>query len=145
MKILGVDHIGMVAADATAARHLFESLLGLPVELEEVYGERDLLTFFGAGGTAIEVCTSLSSGSETEKALALRGEHLEHLALAVDDLDAALVELAAAGVGTTAAGITPGAAGTRTAVLDPQVTGGVLLELVEHVVGSGAEGRSRRA
>ena len=131
MKVIRVDHIGIVSADAVAARALYGALLGLPVELEEVFDERDLLTFFAAGDTRLEVCTSLDEGSETAKALRVRGAHIEHIALEVEDIDAAVVELAEAGVPVNPPGVIAGAAGSRVAVLDLTVTGGVVLELVE--------------
>ena len=135
MKVIRVDHIGIVSADAVAACALYGALLGLPVEFEEVFNERDLLTFFAAGDTRIEVCTSLGEGSETAKALHDRGAHIEHIALEVEDIDAAVAELAEAGVPVDPPGVIEGAEGSRVAVLDPSATGGVVLELVERCSG----------
>jgi len=136
MKVIRVDHIGIVSADAVAACALYGALLGLPVEFEEVFNERDLLTFFAAGDTRIEVCTSLGEGSETAKALHDRGAHIEHIALEVEDIDAAVAELAEAGVPVDPPGVIEGAEGSRVAVLDPSATGGVVLELVERCSGA---------
>ena len=136
MKVIRVDHIGIVSADAVAACALYGALLGLPVEFEEVFNERDLLTFFTAGDTRLEVCTSLDEGSETAKALRDRGAHIEHIALEVEDIDAAVAELAEAGVPVDPPGVIEGAEGSRVAVLDPSATGGVVLELVERCSGA---------
>jgi methylmalonyl-CoA/ethylmalonyl-CoA epimerase len=131
MKIARVDHIGIVSADTSAAKMFYGTLLGLEVESEEIFNDRDRLTFFAVGDTRIEVCTSLDDASETASALREHGEHIDHIALEVEDIDAAIVELADAGVSVSAPGVMRGAAGSRVAILSPSATCGVLVELVE--------------
>ncbi len=132
MKIKRVDHVAVMASDVSAAKRLYGAVLGLPMQHEEVYRDDDLLTFYAAGDTQIELCTPKGDESETAEALRRRGGgHIDHVALEVEDIDEATRELAAMGVSLRPPGIEAGAGGSRVAVLCQAATGGVQIELVE--------------
>ena len=62
-----------------------------------------------------------------------RGEGMHHLALRVEDLQGSLEQLSAAGWRLIDSEPRPGSRGHQVAFLHPKATGGVLIELVEHV------------
>lgn len=127
-----IDHIG-IAVDSLEDRLPFwRDALGLPVggtETVETEGVR--VVFLNAGDSRIELLEPTREDSAIAKFLAKRGEGINHVTLAVPDIEAALGRLRERGI--TAIGDAPraGAGGTRVAFLHPRSCGGVLMELVE--------------
>ena len=67
--------------------------------------------------------------SPVAKFIAKKGEGMHHMALRVDDLEAALAELKAKGVRLIDEKPRRGAGGALIAFVHPAATGGILLEL----------------
>ena len=83
------------------------------------------------GETNIELLEPTSEDSPIAKFLERKGPGIHHIALAVEDIDAALERMAAADVRMIDTEARPGAGGTRVAFAHPKAFGGVLIELVE--------------
>jgi methylmalonyl-CoA/ethylmalonyl-CoA epimerase len=83
------------------------------------------------GGTSLEFIAPRSPDSRVAELLAQGAGGVHHVALAVEDVDAALVMVRARGVTVIDASPRSGAGGTRIAFLDPRDTAGALVELVE--------------
>jgi methylmalonyl-CoA epimerase len=81
------------------------------------------------GGCTLELLESTAPASPIAKFLAGRGPGLHHVALAVDDIDAALGELQRAGVRLIDTTARPGAEGALVAFVHPSAAHGVLVEL----------------
>jgi methylmalonyl-CoA epimerase len=87
--------------------------------------------FLPVGDTEIELLESTSPDSSVAKFLEKHGEGLHHIAIRVDDIDAALAELKAKGIKLIDETPRNGAGGARIAFVHPRSTHGVLLELCE--------------
>lgn len=132
MKILGIDHLGIATESIDRAAPFWSAILGLPVAGRETIAEQKVTTaFLPVGESELELLEATDPDGAVAKFIAKRGAGLQHLALRVDDLDAALAELKAKGVRLIDEQPRRGAGGTRIAFLHPQSTNGVLLELTE--------------
>jgi methylmalonyl-CoA/ethylmalonyl-CoA epimerase len=128
----GVNHIG-IAVRSIADHHAFyEKALGAEFEgVENVPTQRVKVAFFRLGCVRLELLEPADAESPVAKYIAKHGEGLHHIAYAVDDLDARLVELKAKGVRLIDERPRPGAHHMQIAFLHPASSGGVLTELCE--------------
>jgi methylmalonyl-CoA/ethylmalonyl-CoA epimerase len=132
MKIDRVDHIGLAVNSLDASQPFYETTLGLTFHEREEVAEQAVTVAMGeAGETHIELLEPLNDSSPIAKFLAKRGEGIHHIALHVDDLDAALEQLKADGARLIDETPRLGAGGKRIAFVHPKSTSGVLLELCE--------------
>ncbi|MEN6633651.1 MAG: methylmalonyl-CoA epimerase [Candidatus Polarisedimenticolia bacterium] len=130
--VIGIDHLGVAVKDPKERIRLWTGLLGLPLErVEEVASEKVRTWFIDVCGAHVELLEPTADDSPVAKTLEKRGEGIAHMALRVDDLEAALADLAAGGVRPLPPGVRPGAGNARVAFLHPKDTGGILLELCE--------------
>ena len=138
-----LDHIGIAVASAGDAATWYRDRLGLQVvHTEQVDSQQVRVSFLPAGGAMLELLEATAPGSPIARFLEKRGPGLHHVALAVDDIRAALDELRAAGVRLIDEVPRPGAEGALVAFIHPSEAGGVLVELKQPAVGARA-GRSQ--
>ncbi len=126
-----VDHIGVVVDDLPEARRWLADVFGLPlrrsVDLPEgrIRGE-----FYACGGTDIELIEIGDPELRRQRLGNGRRARIEHIAVEVDDLGAALATLASRGVRTTSA--EPRRIGnTLNAWTREETTGGISYQLIE--------------
>jgi lactoylglutathione lyase len=138
-RILGVQQVAIGGRDKAALRRLWCDLLGLPVvgafrsERENV--DEDIAVA-GVGPFQVEV--DLMQPIDPDKKPRVHEPALNHLALWVDDLRAAVAWLEGQGVRFTPGGVRKGASGHDICFIHPQGEGerplggeGVLIELVQ--------------
>jgi len=131
MKILKIDHIGIAVKSLAESSKLYE-LLGIKsTGTEEVADQKVKVAFFPVGDSEVELLESTASDGPIARYIEKNGEGMQHIALRVDDLDAALAELKAKGVRLIDEKPRYGAGGARIAFVHPKSTGGILLELSE--------------
>jgi methylmalonyl-CoA epimerase len=131
-----LDHIGIAVADAAAATAWYRDRLGLAVaHVEHVGSQQVTAHFLPAGECLLELLEATAPSSPIAKFLEKRGPGLHHVALAVDDIRAALAELTAAGVRLIDQQPRPGAEGALVAFIHPSEAQGVLVELKQPAVG----------
>lgn len=124
------DHAGLATEDADELADLYGHLLDAPVAHEEVFdGLR--VVFLDLGNGYFELLEPVEEGT-VSRFLEDRGGGIHHLALATEDIEAALETAREAGVSLIDAEPRPGAWGHEVAFLHPRDTGGVLLEFVQH-------------
>ncbi len=124
-----ISHIGVAVRDLEAGIALYEKL-GFTLEAtEEVPSQKVKVAFFPCGNTRLELLAPTSEDSPIAKFIEKRGEGIQHLAFAVDDLPASLSEMESQGVQLIDKEPRPGAHGAQIAFLHPKSTGGVLIEL----------------
>jgi methylmalonyl-CoA epimerase len=134
-----LDHIGIAVADAATATAWYRDRLGLPVaHVEEVGSQQVRAHFLEAGECLLELLEATAPTSPIARFLEKRGPGLHHVALAVEDIHAALAELRAAGVRLVDETPRPGAEGALVAFLHPSAAQGVLVELKQPVAGGRA-------
>jgi methylmalonyl-CoA/ethylmalonyl-CoA epimerase len=127
-----VDHIGIAVSDLERALEPYLEGLGLQVahrEVVETQGVR--VAMLPVGETNIELLEPTSGDSPIARFIERKGPGIHHIALAVDDIDAALARMHEAGVRMIDDEPRPGAGSTRVAFVHPKAMGGVLVELVE--------------
>ena len=132
--ILSLDHIAIAVDDLDAAIRRFAHDLGLELAgTEDVEAARTSTAFLPVSGTRIELVHPLRGEGPIAQHLQKRGPGLHHLCFRVDDVEAEMARLRGLGYRFTTEAPTPGAHGTKVAFLHPRSTGGVLIELAEHV------------
>jgi len=131
MKILKIDHIGIAVKNLAESAKLYEILGIQSAGSEEVTEQKVKVSFFPVGDSEIELLESTSIDGPIAKYIEKNGEGIQHLALRVDNLEAALAELKAKGVRLIDEKPRYGAGGAKIAFVHPKSTGGILLELSE--------------
>ncbi len=131
MNILKIDHIGIAVKNLAESSKLYEMLGIKSAGVEEVAEQKVKVSFFPVGDSEIELLESTSPDGPIAKYIEKNGEGLQHLALRVDNLEAALIELKAKGVRLIDEKPRYGAGGAKIAFVHPKSTGGILLELSE--------------
>lgn len=125
-----LDHVGIAVADLQASLAFFRDVLGLHVESsEEVASQQVRATFLAAGSSTLEMLEATAPSSAIAKYVEKRGPGLHHVALRVDDIDAAIEHLKARGVRLIDERPRPGAEGALVAFVHPSAAHGVLVEL----------------
>ena len=123
------DHAGIATDDADALAELFASILGTPVVHEETFdGLR--IVFLDCGNGYFELLEPVEDGT-VSRYIERHGPGIHHLALATEDVAAALETAREAGVELVDEEPRPGAWGHEVAFLHPDSTGGVLVEFVQ--------------
>ena len=131
MKILKIDHIGIAVKNLAESSKLYEILGIKSTGTEEVAEQKVKVAFFPVGDSEVELLESTAPDGPIARYIEKNGEGMQHIALRVDDLEAALAELKAKGVRLIDEKPRYGAGGARIAFVHPKSTGGILLELSE--------------
>ncbi len=125
-----LDHVGIAVSDLQASLAFFKDVLGLHVEsAEEIASQRVQATFLETGQSTLEMLESTAPDSAIARFIEKRGAGLHHIALRVDDIDAALAHLRARGVRLIDDKPRPGAEKALVAFIHPSAAHGVLVEL----------------
>lgn len=138
-KILCVDHVGVAVGDLQAAKKMATEVLGMtPSMPDETVEEQHVTTSFFKPSAQSEACELEFLGSTTPDGPIARaiekngGKNLyQHVALRVDDIQAALADLDAKGVRLLDKKFRIGAGGCHIAFMHPKATVGLLIELTE--------------
>ena len=132
MNLKNIDHIGIAVTNMQESLSFWETSLGIELHgIEEVAEQKVRTAFLPIDDTEIELLEPTSAESSVAKFIEKRGEGLHHIAIRVDDIEAALAELKAKGIQLIDETPRNGAGGTRIAFVHPKATHGVLLELCE--------------
>ncbi len=132
MKPTHIEHIGIAVKNLEESIAYYEKVLGLSCyAVEEVPEQKVKTAFFMVGQTKIELLESTDPEGPIGKFIEKKGEGIHHLAYAVQNLEAALVETEGKGVQLIDKTPRKGAEGLHIAFLHPKSTFGVLTELCE--------------
>ena len=125
-----IDHVGIAVSDLDKAKKFYQDVLGIKVTATEEVEEQKVITaFLPLGDSEIELLASTAPDGPIARFIEKRGEGIQHIALRVDNIDAALERLKTAGVRLIDEKPRRGAGGTKIAFIHPKATGGVLLEI----------------
>ncbi len=129
-KVMRIDHIGIAVKDLASAKSFYQDVLGLADNGEEVVEDQKVrVSFFPVGDSELELLESTSPDGPIAKAIERSGEGIQHMALRVDNIEAAIAELKAKGVRMIDEKSRYGAGKASIAFVHPKATGGILLEL----------------
>ncbi|MEZ5284432.1 MAG: methylmalonyl-CoA epimerase [Vicinamibacterales bacterium] len=127
-----LDHVGIAVGELDRSLAFFRDVLGLHVDPpEEVASQQVRAHFLHMGPSSLELLEATGPQSAVAAFVGKRGPGLHHVALRVDDIDAALAHLRARGVRLVDQEARPGAEGARVAFIHPSAAHGVLVELKE--------------
>ena len=127
-----VDHIGIAVKDIEQAKKFYTEFLGMKALGEEVVEEQKVkVCFIPCGDSEIELLESTSPDGPIAKHIEKKGEGIQHIALRVDNIEAAIADLMAKGVRMIDEQPRYGAGGAKIAFVHPKSTGGILLEISE--------------
>jgi methylmalonyl-CoA/ethylmalonyl-CoA epimerase len=133
MKIKRIAHLGIAVHDLEGPKKLFADQMGLEKQGEEVVAAQKVkVSFIKVGESSLEFLLPTAPDGAVAKYLEKSGPGIHHLALEVEDIDAALVELKAAGVRLIDETPRAGAHGARIAFIHPKSTFGMLIELCQY-------------
>jgi methylmalonyl-CoA epimerase len=125
-----LDHVGIAVSDLQASLAFFKDVLGLHVESsEEIASQRVRATFVNTGQSTLELLEATAPDSPIAKFVEKRGAGMHHVALRVDDIEAALAHLRSRGIRLIDEKPRPGAEGALVAFIHPSAAHGVLVEL----------------
>jgi len=131
-KILGIEHIGIAQnQDSNQLSFFFKNILNISKKTEIVEGQKVLTEIFDTGAGKIELLSATSKDSVINKYLAKKGESIHHIAILVDNLDAALNYLKSKNVKLINKTPQKGADDMKIAFIHPHATPGMLLELCQ--------------
>jgi len=131
-NVLKIDHIGIAVKDMEAAKKFYTEVLGMTVQGEEVVEQQKVkVCFIPSGDSEIELLESTSPDGPIAKFIEKNGEGVQHIALRVDNIEAALADLKAKGIRLIDEEPRYGAGAASIAFVHPKATGGILLELSE--------------
>jgi methylmalonyl-coA epimerase len=136
-KVLQVDHIGIGVSDLAATKEFYKKALGMEhlPEDEVVEEQKVKVSFFPCGDAELEFLESTTPDGPIGRFIEKNGGRngIQHVALRVDDIKAAIADLKAKGVQLIDEEPRYGAGGSAIAFLHPKATGGVLLELCQRM------------
>jgi methylmalonyl-CoA/ethylmalonyl-CoA epimerase len=128
-----IDHVGIAVRSLDDALATYKQLWQLePDHIER--GEADKVTeaMLPIGDAHIQLLEATDPDSPVGKFIEKRGEGLHHIAIRVDDIEAALERLKGEGAELIDTEPRIGGGGHRVAFVHPKTTHGILIELVEH-------------
>lgn len=132
-KTICVDHVGIACADLDAATKIYTEVLGLQVTNREEVKEQGVATvFIPCGETLLELLVDITENNDGPigKYIAKNGPGIQHIALRVDDIKAAIADMEAAGVKMINKVARNGAGNMKIAFVHPK-SAGLLLELCQ--------------
>ncbi|HEX8852094.1 MAG TPA: methylmalonyl-CoA epimerase [Pyrinomonadaceae bacterium] len=129
-----IEHIGIATPRLDEALRFWSEALGLEVtHTEEVAEQGVRVAMLPVGEPRIELLEPTGADSPVARFLEKRGAGIHHIAVRVSDIRASLARLKAQGVRLIDEEPRLGADNCLVAFIHPSASGGVLLELVEHV------------
>ncbi len=131
-KILGIEHIGIAQNQGSnKLSAFFENTLKMSKKTEIVEEQKVLTEIFDTGSGKIELLSATDKDSVINKYLAKKGESIHHIAILVDNLDAALNYLKLKNIKLINEKPQKGADNMKIAFIHPHSTPGMLLELCQ--------------
>ena len=132
MKALKIDHIGIAVKSLEEGLAFYENTLGIKSHgVEEVAEQKVKVAFLPCGDSELELLESTDPEGAVARFIEKNGEGIQHIAIRVENIEAALAELKEKGVRLIDEEPRYGAGGARIAFVHPKATNGVLLELCQ--------------
>ena len=127
-----INHLGIATKGIEEALRFWEDALGLEnVHTETVEDQKVRVAMLPLGESRIELLEPTSEDSPITKFLEKRGGGIHHIAVEVEDIEAALAKLRREGARLIDETPRIGAEGCLVAFVHPSSANGVLLELVQ--------------
>ena len=132
MDLNKIEHIGIAVKSIDESLKYYEGVLGLKCyAVEEVTEQKVKTAFLKIGDIKLELLEATSDDSPIAKFIEKRGEGVQHIAFAVNEIEKVLSEVKEKGIRLIDEKPRKGAEGLNIAFLHPKSTGGVLTEFCE--------------
>ena len=132
MKLLRIDHLGIAVNTIDEGKNFWTDVLGLAVtDTDTVEAQKTTTAFLPVGESEVELLESTTEDGPVAKFIAKKGQGIQHIAFAVENIEEALQELKDKGVQLIDKEPRIGAGGAKIAFLHPKATNGVLVELCQ--------------
>ena len=132
MSVEKIAHVGIAVDSIEKWLGFYKDVLGLEYGgSEEIAEQKVRIAFLTIGESHIELLEPTSDDSPIAKFIETRGGGIHHIAVKVDDIEAALARHKEAGARLIDNEPRVGAHNMRIAFIHPKSSGGVLLELCE--------------
>ncbi|MDO5713251.1 MAG: methylmalonyl-CoA epimerase [Tissierellia bacterium] len=131
-KILNIDHIGIAVPELDSVEEVFQDILGIQSTGRETVEDQKVTTaFYPIGETELEFLESTSPDGPIAKYIEKNNGRggIQHVALRVDDIEAAIADIKAKGITMIDNEPRRGAGGAMIAFIHPKCTNGILVEL----------------
>ncbi len=128
-----ISHLGIATKNIDEALKFWQDALGLEnIHTETVEDQKVRVAMLPIGDTRIELLEATADDSPIAKFVEKRGGGIHHIAVEVEDIEAALAKLKAEGMRLIDETARIGAEGCLVAFVHPSSANGVLLELVQN-------------
>lgn len=130
-KTICIDHVGIACKDLDVAQKFYTEVLGLTCSGEESVPEQGVKTvFISCGETLLELLVDITENDDGPigKYIAKNGQGIQHIAMRVDDVQAAIDGCIAKGAAMIDKKPRSGAGGMDIAFIHPKSVG-ILLEV----------------
>ena len=130
MNVKAIDHIGIAVKSVDAVKETLQKAFGLSPAFEEIVEDQKVrIVAYTIGKIRLEYMEPIAADSPISRFLEKRGEGLHHIAIAVEDVAAALEHLKTEGFPLIDTQPRVGAEGKHIAFLHPAGFHKVLIEL----------------
>lgn len=127
-----IDHLGIAVRSIDQALGFYRDALDLTVDHVETIAEQKVkAAMLPVGESRLELMEPTDPAGAVGKFLETRGEGLQHVAIGVDDIEAALARAREHGARLIDEKPRVGAGGALVAFIHPKSSFGVLIELVQ--------------
>ena len=127
-----INHLGIATNGIDEALKFWQDALGLEnIHTETIADQKVRVAMLPIGDTRIELLEATSEDSPIAKFLEKRGGGIHHIAVEVENIEAALAKLKAQGARLIDEKPRIGAEGCLIAFVHPSAANGVLLELIQ--------------
>ena len=131
-NITGIEHVGIAVESLDGVSDIFSDVLGLEHLGEEEVKDQGVITdIYDTGAGKLEFLKATDEDSPISKFISKKGEAMHHIALKVDNLEAAIEYLGSKGIELIDTEPRRGAEGFSIAFLHPRSTSKVLVELCQ--------------
>ena len=132
MKLLRIDHLGIAVSSINEGKNFWTDVLGLAVtDTDTVEAQKTTTAFLPVGESEVELLESTTEDGPVAKFIEKKGQGIQHVAFAVENIEEALQELKDKGIQLIDQEPRIGAGGAKIAFLHPKATNGVLVELCQ--------------
>ncbi len=132
MKLLRIEHIGVVVKNLDEAIRRYENVLGLKLDaIENLEKHKIRIGLFPVGESLIELIEDQDSHGDYSKFIKEKGEGMHHICFQVEGIEKVLNELKSIGIKLLNEESSLGHQNSKIAFLDPSDTHNVLIELCE--------------
>ncbi len=134
MNVICVDHIGIAVDNLDETVKFYEDTLGIKCTGVEVVEEQKVkVAFMPLGDCELEFLESTAPDGPIARFIEKNGQGIQHIALRVDDIEAALKQMEEKGIRMIDTTPRYGAGNAKIAFMHPKATKGVLLELSQRM------------